>query len=1026
MYSLSADDYVQTKSKAVMTDERIDYLIEDSGAGSRQDYANYWITSISPTDFINLTTTEKTQDRAFFDKWGSEWNPESNMSTYDYMGELKKNMRQTPYLAIDINTGEVVGHEGRHRMRALEQNGITSAEIRVEFRDEDGRIIKYSPDGKRLQIKDAVKLINQFGTKQTATIKNVIPLNEDYRNEIFENYGDKTAQDADIHYSISVDDESSADTATKWDEALEKYGAIQKGEIPSRDIDVPRKRSSNEPISWFARTALEAGITPNEVVDDFQREIMFGKMAHEVITDKKAEEDAIAKIKNLGFEGAVNNWNELFRDNKINKKDFVFGMVLYNQAVTNKDYKLAMKLASDLTIISSESAQVLQSVRMLKKMSPDGTLYYLEKSVDKMNEEFREQLGDKFKDIEIDPELMKELFEAETSEDRDKALGKIEQNIADQIPSTLLDKWNAWRYLAMLGNIRTHGRNIWGNISNWVVRNVKNLLGTVIEKAIPVEQRTKSVKRSKEALAFAKEDAETMKEILTGTGGKYAMANKIQEKRKIFKTKWLEFIRRKNYDFLEAEDWWFLKGAYIDSLAQLITARKIDINSLKANTGEANDLLNKIRAYAINEAKVATFRQTSEFGNAINRIKRNSAHSKKVLKKAGGILLEGVLPFTNVPINIAKQGVAYSPLGLIKGIKDVFWDVRKGNKTASEAIDTLSKGLTGSGIVALGMYLSAMGWLVAEPDDDEKKSEYEKMRGHQSYALQIGDWSYTIDWLTPASLPLFVGVEINNLARNDGTIWEDILNALTRIPDPMIELSVLQGVSDAIDNVKYAGEDPLVAIPVGMLTSYLGQALPTLGGQIARLVDDEQRKVYIEKDDGFLEGQIKRFVQTSAKKIPFASKLLEPQVNAWGETKTYGSILERALESTVLAGYFSTITTAEIDEELHRLFESTGENAVYPTSNTMKSLTRDSKSYNLSAEQSTEYAKIRGKKSLEYLNELFADKITVKLENKKTGKYYKKKYSQMSDEEKVRAIDKCYDWAKDDAKDYILEKYFDE
>lgn len=201
-------DYVETNSKAVMTNERIDYLIEDSGAGSRQDYANYWITSISPTDFINLTTTEKTQDRDFFDSWGSEWNPESNMSTYDYMGELKKNMRQTPYLAIDINTGEVVGHEGRHRMRALEQNGITSAEIRVEFRDGDGRIIKYSPDGKRLQIKDAMQIINQFGTKQSATIKNIIPLNKDYRNEILANYGETTAQENDVRYSLARQSEN--------------------------------------------------------------------------------------------------------------------------------------------------------------------------------------------------------------------------------------------------------------------------------------------------------------------------------------------------------------------------------------------------------------------------------------------------------------------------------------------------------------------------------------------------------------------------------------------------------------------------------------------------------------------------------------------------------------------------------------------------------------------------------------------------------------------------------------------------
>ena len=38
-----------------MTTERIDYLIDDSGAGMRTDYSQKWITSINLTDFLNMT-----------------------------------------------------------------------------------------------------------------------------------------------------------------------------------------------------------------------------------------------------------------------------------------------------------------------------------------------------------------------------------------------------------------------------------------------------------------------------------------------------------------------------------------------------------------------------------------------------------------------------------------------------------------------------------------------------------------------------------------------------------------------------------------------------------------------------------------------------------------------------------------------------------------------------------------------------------------------------------------------------------
>lgn len=225
-YSLRDEDYVTSGSKAVMTTDRINYLIEDSGAGSRVDYAQAWITSISPTDYLNLTTDSKTQDRETFDKLGSEWDSKVNMTNYDYRGQLGKSLRQTPYLAVDINTGKVVGHDGRHRIRALEKEGVESVEIKIEFRDE-GYIAKYAPDMERWETKDSIKLINQFGTKQTATIHNVIPLNEDHRSEIEASYGEGTAEDSDIRYALRdsegesfVEDKYYARQINKWDELI--------------------------------------------------------------------------------------------------------------------------------------------------------------------------------------------------------------------------------------------------------------------------------------------------------------------------------------------------------------------------------------------------------------------------------------------------------------------------------------------------------------------------------------------------------------------------------------------------------------------------------------------------------------------------------------------------------------------------------------------------------------------------------------------------------------------------------------
>ena len=192
----SSRDYSTVGTSAVMTNERIDYLIEDSGSSS-PNYAQKWITSINPTDFINLTTG-KWQDREKFDTLPGDYG--STVNEYDYIDGLKKNMRQTPYIAID-ESGQVRGHEGRHRMRALEKQGITSAEIVMEFCFDSGHINKnYNSDGKRLQTVDSITVENQMGTGQTVTLNNIIPLNNDHKTEILDNYGEKTAKESDIKY----------------------------------------------------------------------------------------------------------------------------------------------------------------------------------------------------------------------------------------------------------------------------------------------------------------------------------------------------------------------------------------------------------------------------------------------------------------------------------------------------------------------------------------------------------------------------------------------------------------------------------------------------------------------------------------------------------------------------------------------------------------------------------------------------------------------------------------------------------
>ncbi len=50
------------------------------------------------------------------------------------------------------------------------------------------------------------------------------------------------------------------------EQAAEKHGTIKKGERPTRDITVPKSVEGKKRVSYTVRTALEVGITPEEMI----------------------------------------------------------------------------------------------------------------------------------------------------------------------------------------------------------------------------------------------------------------------------------------------------------------------------------------------------------------------------------------------------------------------------------------------------------------------------------------------------------------------------------------------------------------------------------------------------------------------------------------------------------------------------------------------------------------------------------------------------------------------------------------
>lgn len=589
------------------------------------------------------------------------------------------------------------------------------------------------------------------------------------------------------------------------------------------------------------------------------------------------------------------------------------------------------------------------------------------------------------------------------------------------------DKLNAWRYFAMLSNPKTHLRNIIGNISFGAITDIKDNVGAIIEGAVD-KATGGTMERSKTLLGYtgadgqlrkaARENADEIYRELVDGNKYYNTGASIEANKDIFRNKVLNKITGLNGDLLNAEDEFALYNKYSSSLARYLKANGLDtkvfdnakryeevykqLSDAKLSQIPDNDLISSLtrelddlksskealitaQEYAIGEAKKATFHQQSLFADKLSEFSRQMAQGN-VAEKIVHIALEGTLPFKKTPVNILKSAAAYSPLEVGKIIADIP-KVHKGSMKASEFIDDIAKGLTGTALMVGGYQLAKAG-IVNGSDDSE---------GNQKFSINIGDGSYTIDGFAPASLPLLVGA--NFYESMEGATpdekFENFMNAITSVSEPLVETTMLQGISDLFESVSYAAKEKeqiIPAIGATMGSNYATQFVPTELGNIARSVDDTRRTTYTGKSG--IPNLVQKSINSTRNKIPGLSQNSQPYLNEWGEEQKNvgGSLGGRLAYQHLSPGYYQETDNSERTQELRRLRDVTGDEKVI-NNGVSTSVTVNGAKVKLSPEELTQYSSSAGQTKAQLVEALMS----------------RPEYQEMSDEGKVEAINKLYD-----------------
>lgn len=567
------------------------------------------------------------------------------------------------------------------------------------------------------------------------------------------------------------------------------------------------------------------------------------------------------------------------------------------------------------------------------------------------------------------------------------------------------DRLNNIRYLCMLGNSRTHIRNLMGNVMMGTVTRAKDNVAGVMQLALPQNERTKAVGTmltadGRRMVNRARGYADNQMYSILYQDGRWNMDTGLQAARNTYTTPVGRAIGRLsdiNGGALEAEDNFFLRSAFGNSMASFLKARGYDSSIFDATDEHSRAVLRQAAAQALEDAREATFHEDNFLSTAF----RNFSNDTRKHGLAGQIVYavaEGILPFKKTPINIAKNALEYNPVG---GAVEAIYRGATG-QGATRVMDAAAKGVTGTAILGAGYLLAKNGMLTGGASGDDRADNYNEMLGDQNYAVKIpGKGTYTLDWASPSSVPLLIGAQIAKDQEDGGEFnLTQTLDRMRQITQPVLETTMLQGLNDTLDSVSYAdSNDKLATLATSALGSFANQFVPTSLGQVARTVDDTRRSSY-GGGDTKTERDIGYNIRKMENKIPALSQNNEPYIDQWGREEasldgtddSAGGMFLRGAYNMLSPGYVSAENITPVDEYLQGLYDSTNDSHVLPEKASSK-ITVDSKNYYMTPEEKTEYAKTSGQTAYDIIDSLRQNDMFLKLPEDQQSALVQEAYS---------------------------------
>ena len=593
---------------------------------------------------------------------------------------------------------------------------------------------------------------------------------------------------------------------------------------------------------------------------------------------------------------------------------------------------------------------------------------------------------------------------------RDVAASQVRGIAYDYAKPSTLEQIKAYRYLSMLSKPATPGRNLVGNMVYDPVEAVSNNIGVGLDMLLSKYTGTRSVAADKSYFSKTKRkgmgEATLKSYIETGldasvsnaqgkyeTGGSrsFKMTGNFLER---FLSTWEKYS---NYAMVTTDQ--MQKGG-IQAEAQ----RGID--ALEAKGKVAKGALDG-RAEEI--ARERTFQNEGKLAQATGVVRR-ALNVFSIKDKRGGSFGVGdlILPFTNVPGNIASAAIQYSPAGFINAGAEVVKVLNKakaGTLTASEqakAVTDFGRAFNGTMGIAFFAVLAGAGIMNGAGDDDKDKEALEKSEGVSGTQLNLsalnrwiagestewrdGDDLVSIGFLDPINAQMTYGALLADCYKDEGLTFANVAGGnLESAFQSVMDLPAMSQFQEIENSLKYSKADTtggkLADATFRYGASQATSFVPNVVSGVAQGVDGTVRDTY--NGDTVWENSL----SAMKSKIPGLRETLPAALDNWGQEKKYtGTAAENFLNATLNPGSVTKYRTSAVNQELYRLGENI--DIKYPEKKAPNSGNRDGEKVSLDQDERRQYQMAYGQTAYDNIQKVIRSSV----------------YKQSSDAEKAAAI----------------------